>query len=273
MNMKDNTIKNIVFIPNINTGNNRNTPYHYSIKSWKKWAKQYNDIEIIEWDEPIMDPKQFKITYQRYWVHDILKHNKVEYEQVLLVDADTIIHPDCPNFFKESKNKFGIVINNGCYEWVTRSINDWGNGLFPNKPKIKPWKYFNGGFQITNKEHIPFYTKVQEFYTKNIDKINELDQKIQAGTDQTIINYLTQQNNIDIEYMSEAYNLQDLFKKNLLHIPGHSWFSDELLFLEAGWIYHYNAIPSWPPKFQLQNNRNLNYWMERTYNELYNEKN
>ena len=61
---------------------------------------------------------------------------------------------------------------------------------------------------------------------------------------------------------TEAYNLQDLFRKNLLHIPGHSWFPDELRFLEAGWIYHFNAIP--------QNDRHVSYWMERTYKELYN---
>ena len=254
--------KNIIFIPNINTGNNRNTPYHYSIKSWKKWAKQYDDIEVIEWDEPLMDPKQFKITYQRYWVHDILKHNKIEYDQVLLVDADTIIHPNCPNFFKETKGKFGVTINNGCYEWTTRSIKQWGDNLFTDEPKVKPWKYFNGGFQITSKKHIPFYSKVQEYYTSNINKINHLNEQIKAGTDQTIINYLAQQNSVDTTYMSEAYNLQDLFRKNLLHIPGHSWFSDELRFLEAGWVYHFNAIP--------KNDRHVNYWMERTYKELYN---
>ena len=38
---------NIVFIPNISLGDNRNTPYHYSIKSWKKWAEQYNDVKVI----------------------------------------------------------------------------------------------------------------------------------------------------------------------------------------------------------------------------------
>ena len=254
-------MKNIVFIPNINLGNNRNTPYHYSIKSWKKWSEQYNDIEVIEWDEAIMDPNEFKITLQRYWVHDILKHNEVEYEQVLIVDADTIIHPNCPNFFNETKGKFGVTVNNGCYEWVTRSIKQWGDNLFPNDPKVKPWKYFNGGFQITSKEHIPFYTTVQEYYTSNIDTINKLSEQIKAGTDQTIINYLVQQNNINTIHMSESYNLQDLFRKNLLHIPGHSWFPDELRFLEAGWVYHFNAIP--------QNDRHVNYWMERTYKELY----
>jgi len=255
-------MKNIVFIPNVKLNNNRSTPYHYSIKSWKRWSEQYDDVEVIEWDEPIMDTNKFKITLQRYWVHDILKHNEVEYDQVLLVDADTIIHPDCPNFFKETQGKLGVTLTNGCYEWVTRSIRDWGKACFPNEPKVKTWKYFNGGFQITNKSHIPFYKDVQTYYTENIDHINNMNDQIKAGTDQTIINYLVQQNNIDTEYMSESYNLQDLFRKNLLHIPGHSWWPDTLEGMySAGWVYHFNSIP--------QNDRHVSYWMERTYKELY----
>ena len=254
--------KNIVFIPNVNLNDGRNNPYCYSILSWEKWAEQYDDVEVIEWTDPIMDPSIFKITLQRYWVHDILKYNKIEYNQVLLVDADTIIHPNCPNFFNETNNQMGITLSNGCYEWVTRSIKQWGNALFPDEPKIQPWKYFNGGFQITNKSHIPFYKKVQEYYTSNIDEINSLGLQIKAGTDQTIINYLVQQNNIDVTYMSESYNLQDLFKKNLLHIPGRSWWEDKLIFLQAGWVYHFNSIPRGVDRSQ-------SYWMERTYNELY----
>ena len=66
--------------------------------------------------------------------------------------------------------------------------------------------------------------------------------------------------------MSESYNLQDLYRKNLIWMP--EWHGscildvDKLLFLDAGWVYHYNAIP--PSK-----KRDANYWMERTYKELY----
>ena len=159
---------NIVFIPNIKLNDERNISYHYSVSSWKKWAEQYDDVEVIEWEDAIMDVNLFKITFQRYWVYDILEHNNIKYNQVLLVDADTIVHPKCPNFFKETDGRFGVTINNGCYEWVTRSINQWGQTLFPNEKKIKTWNYFNGGFQITNKTHIPFYKKVQKYYTENI---------------------------------------------------------------------------------------------------------
>jgi hypothetical protein len=46
-------------------------------------------------------------------------------------------------------------------------------------------------------------------------------------------------------------------------VSGQEWWTDELHFLDAGWIYHYNAIPRNPME------RHVNYWMERTYKELY----
>lgn len=252
---------NIVFIPNIDTKNDRNRPYHFSINSWKKWAEKFDDVKVIEWTEPMVDPSIMKVTLQRYWVFDILKHNDIEFDQVLLVDADTIIHPDCPNFFKETDNKFCGVVNNGCYEWVTRSIRDWGNALFPNTEGVKPWNYINGGFIIINKQHEELLKNIQAFYINNLDKIKVLTEQIKAGTDQTIINYLLKEYNVDVKLMPECYNLQDLFNKHLLYIPGHSWWKDELIYLDAGWIYHFNAIP--------QNPRHVEYWMERTYDKLY----
>ena len=62
-------------------------------------------------------------------------------------------------------------------------------------------------------------------------------------------------------YLPERYNMTDLYRKNLLHIPNESWWTDELHFLDAGWIYHFNSIP--------QQERHVSYWMERTYKELY----
>ena len=38
---------------------------------------------------------------------------------------------------------------------------------------------------------------------------------------------------------------------------------DELIFKNMGYVFHFNAIP--------QNDRDVAYWMKRTYEELYNE--
>ena len=253
-------MKNIVFIPNINLGNNRSTPYHYSVKSWKKWCDK-NKCELIEWKDPIMDSDMFPIIMQREWVFDIIEYNNINYDQVLIVDADTIVHPNCPNFFKETNHNYSAVVNNGCYEWVTRSIREWGKAMFPNEPLVKSYNYFNTGFVIANKKHKPFFNEIKELYLNRGDEIKHYRDTIKASTGQTMVNFMLQKNNIEVTKLSEGYNLQDLFKKNLLHIPNHSWFSDDLHFLDAGWVYHFNAIP--------QNDRHVSYWMERTYKYLY----
>ena len=259
--------KNIVFIPNINCGDNRSTPYHYSVKSYQKWAEKYDDIEVIEWTDALMDIKEFPIIYQREWALDILDHNGVDYDQVLIPDADTIIHPDCPNFFKLTNHKYTVVVNNGCFEWVLRSINGWGEHLFPDEIKPKVWEYHNAGFVIVNKKHKPFLDIVKDFYLDNINKINDIriNKTYQnlplPSTGQTIMNFLLVKHNIERTFLPERFNFVDLHRKNLLHIPGHSWFSDELHFIDAGWIYHFSAIP--------KQNRHVSYWMERTYKELY----
>tara|TARA_R110002020_G_scaffold100458_1_gene237434 strand:+ start:362 stop:1153 length:792 start_codon:yes stop_codon:yes gene_type:complete len=260
-------MKNIIFIPNIDCGDGRNKPYHYSIKSYKKWAEQYDNIEVVEWTEPVFDTNVFPIIYQREWVFDILDHNDIDYDQILIVDSDTIIHPKCPNFFEKTNHNYSVVASNGCFEWVMRSIDAWSENFFPNEIKPKVWEYFNTGFIIANKKHKPFFDIIKNTYTDNIDELNNIRNNVKyknlsiPSTGQTIVNFLVKKHNIEMTYLPERYNMTDLFRKNLLHVPGHSWWSDELSFLDAGWIYHFNAIP--------KNDRHVSYWMKRTYNELY----
>ena len=45
-------MKNVVFIPNIDLGNGRATPYHYSVKSWQTWCDKH-DVKLVEWTEPV----------------------------------------------------------------------------------------------------------------------------------------------------------------------------------------------------------------------------
>lgn len=272
--------KNIVFIPNIDLGNNRANSYHFSIKSWKYWCEK-NDCVLVEWNDPIFDAgasnkgmdgyNQFPIIYQRDWVLYILDHNKIEYDQVLIVDADTIVHPDCPNFFNETDGKYCGVVNNGCYEWTQRSIDAWHYYMFPDMEPPRTWEYFNTGFIIVNEGHKDFFSKVQEFYLNNKDILFDIrtnkkykDLQIPA-VGQTVINFLVKKFNVEVKLLPECYNLIDLFRKNLLSMPGkYGWWGDDLSNLyKAGYVYHFNAIPAIDPK------RTQPYWMERVYNELY----
>ena len=91
-------MKNIVFIPNIDLGNGRSNNYSYCIKSWKYWCDK-NDCELLLLEDLLLPVEQMKITWQRYYVFEVLDSNDISYDQVLVVDADTIVHPDCPNLF------------------------------------------------------------------------------------------------------------------------------------------------------------------------------
>ena len=267
-------MKNIVFIPNIkvtegntffskdNTDGSRSNAYEYSIKSWKHFCDKHN-CELIVWEDLLYPIDYMKITFQRYFLFDILEANNIEYDQILMTDADTIVHPDCPNFFEITNNEYCGVMNNGCYEWVCRSIRDFSKLMFDGET-INPWEYINGGFQIVNKKHKPFFSFVQEYYKENRQKILDSIEKTRTATDQTIINYLLKDQNIKLNMLPVCYNLQDPFRKNLLHFPNHSYWEDSITNLAmSGWVYHFNAIPGHP------SNRDANYWIERTYNELY----
>jgi hypothetical protein len=126
-----------------------------------------------------------------------------------------------------------------------------------------PWEYINGGFQIVNKNHEEFFNKVTEFYKNNYIEIKQATDKIKAGTDQTCINFLLNRYNIKKKYLPNIFNLQDMFRKNLLYTNGYSWWDDKFLYTKAGWIYHFNAIP---------NNHNADKtlkYMKECYEHLY----
>ena len=253
---------NIVFLPTIDLGNNRNSSYKYSVDSWKNWCDK-NNCELLVWDELILPIEEMKITWQRYYLFDILNSNEINYNQILMVDADTIVHPDCPNFFELSDMKYCGVMNNGDYEWVNRSIKGFGELLFDNKT-IHPSTYINGGFQIVNKKHEKFFDKMKSYYEENSDNIKESIKVLETATDQTILNFMLKINNIDVKVLPDCFNLQDLARKNLLYIHESCFWGDVLDNLySSGWVYHFNGIPG------NDMDRDASYWMKRVYEELY----
>jgi len=245
--------KNVVFIPFIETGDGRSNPYQFSIKSWKYWCEK-NDCDLVIFDKPVCDVKDMKITWQRYYVFDILDNSEIEYDQVLMVDADTIIHPDCPNFFNMTDHKFTAVHNEGSYDWVIRSIEIYNKYFFKNV-QLPFYEYINGGFQIVNKKHKQFFQDVIKFYFMNKDNLLETQKTFGVGTDQTPINYLLRKHDIDLKLLSYEFNMVDLVRKEIL--------DEELTMTKVGWIYHYNAIPD------NADAKKTYYWMEKTYEHLY----
>ena len=252
-------MKNIIFIPAIDAGRNRHHAYNYSIDSWKGWAEK-NNADVLVWDTPLYSWEEMTIPWQRYHLFKILDHNEIKFDQILMVDSDTIVHPDTPNFFEFTERKYVGVLDLGCWEWTGRSLRHYKE-LFDGY-KLDRGLYFNGGFQIVNETHKEFFDKVLEFYNENQQILVE-KQKSGLGTDQTPINYLVQQSGIDLKLFPSTYNLHHMVSKNLLNF-GQSWWGDGLENLyEQAWVYHFNAIP----KNGL--GRDSGYFLKRAYEELW----
>jgi len=251
--------KNIIFIMDIDLkgegrwATSRQVPYQYSIDSWTRWAKK-NNAEVFVLKDVLLPHEDMGLCWQRYYLFDILEANNIKYNQVLMIDADTIVHPDCPNFFEMTDNKFTSIHNDGSYDWVLRSIENYSKYLFDNET-MPFWKYIDCGFVLVNKSHKAFFKQITDFYHNHSSTLKELE-KLHVGTDQTPVNFLIHKHNIELNLLSYEYNMVDLTRKEVL--------TDDLLFTKCGWIYQYNALPN------NTNNEVQYYWMKKTYDYLYN---
>lgn len=248
-------MSDVVFIINIKdpTRLHRSLPYDFSVKSWKRWAEQYN-IDVMVLDEWIYPRETMNANWHATLVFDLLEESGVDYNQILVVDADTIPHPDAPNPFDISEGKFCAVHCIGSYDWICRSLENYSKFLF-NGYTFPLEEYFNSGFYIMNKSHKGFFKKLHDFYFENIETIQWIQNNYGVGTDQPVLNFMVQQENIDLKILPFDWNMQDLARWEIL--------SDDMLFTKFGYVYHFNAIPN------NHDGKYTRYFMEKTYNYLY----
>ena len=252
--------KDIIFMLNIKLSgdgrwsSSRSEPYKYSIASWQKWAEK-NNSDVILLEDLLMPIEEMGICWQRYYMFQILEGNGVKYNQILMVDADTIIHPDTPNFFDMTKYDFAGAHFAGSWDWVLRSIENYSKFIFGGS-MINYWEYMDAGFFIVNKMHKKFYDNILQFYLSSKNALKEME-KFHGGTDQTPVNFLLQMNNIPRIQLPYSYNMVDMNRKEIL--------TEDLLFTKIGFVYQFNAIPN------NENNQATNYWMKKTYEYFYGE--
>lgn len=252
-------MKNIVFLVDVKLkgsgrwAGTRSDPYKFSIDSWKIWCEK-NRHELFVLTEEVLPHEHMPISWQRYFIFDLLDANGIEYDQIMYVDADTIPHPDCPDVFEMSERKFCFVHNDGSYDWVLRSIENYSKYFFGGY--MFPWyHYFDSGMLIFNKEHRPFFEAIINFFNDNRENLLAAEKNWHVGTDQTPVNFLTHMLEIDYKVLPYEFNTVDLYRKELLQ--------EDLPFTRMAWIYQYNSIPN------NKEDKLTYYWMEKTFNHLY----
>lgn len=241
-------MKNVVFMTAISTAKKSSAGYEYSIDSWKRWCDS-NQCELFVLTKPIVDIDTMSPIFFRHYCFDLL--GDYEYDQICTVDADTIIHPECPNFFELTCNRFSAVHNDGDYDWIIRSIENYQFEFPENFTKpFDIWKYINSGFIVTNRSFKFVHDALLDFYWSNAEKVRSVQKKYGVGTDQPLINLICNELDVDVNILPYQFNMQDLLRKNVLN---------ELQFTKMPGIYHFNAIPE----------GKSNDWLIKTYKHFY----
>ena len=243
--------KDVVFIIAVKKDGQLKPEYEIGIESWRRWCKK-NDVELFLLEQPVLPMEDMHIIWQRYFLFDIYDANEIKANQTLMVDADTIIHPDCPNFFNETENKYCMIHDDGSYDWVLRGMEHYSKYVY-NGAWFNYWEYGNSGFQIVNDKHRDFFQHMRNFYEENRENIQSIQSNFGIGTDQTPLNFNLRKQNIDVKLLPYRYNMGCMLKKEII--------ADDFLFTKLGRIYHFNGIPNKDEQVPL--------WMKKTFDYLY----
>ena len=213
----------------------------YSIDAWKFWCKK-NDCELVIYDKPsIEDLVKYKITIQRWFdVFDFLDKKNINYDQIAMVDACSIPHWNCSNFFELTGGKFTAGRDMDNLRWIYESIEGYKN--FFEDFEFNLSEYVCCQFTIFNESHREFFTKFKQMYLDNIEELTFLQKKVKRGTDQTPFNYMVQMNNIEVNYLSQPYRLSHLPRKEML---GYNWQLNEdttPFFIKYGYIWFFSGF-------------------------------
>ena len=247
-------MNNIVFMIDIKKDGKTKKEYQYSIDSWSHFCNKYGH-KLITMEEPIVDTEYMGVIWQRYYLFDMLDHNKIDYNQILIVDADTIIHPNSPDIFTLTEDKYCLVHDDGDFDWIIRSIENYKENLFHDEPLVNWYEYFNSGFQIVNKKHREFFNTMKQYYIDNSEQIKWCQKTYGVGTDQTPLNYLLKRENIETKELPYRFNMSCMAAKEIV--------GPEMVHTKMGYVMHFNGLPD--------KDQSVPYWMEKTYKYLYND--
>lgn len=193
--------------------------------TWEHYCNRHGiDFFVIDTPQhPDTQPHWF-----RYWIFDL----KPDYDQYLYIDTDVFVKWDAPNIFETFKpGKVYAVQDNGGLSWVWEGINAY-QSMFPGV-KLEWDEYFNSGMILFDKEHKEVFQAFKQFYIDNQQPIQQYRDRYRKGHDQTIFNYFLRYAGMEVELISEKWNLFHLIRREIFY-NGY--------FLDMGYFWHFNNL-------------------------------
>jgi lipopolysaccharide biosynthesis glycosyltransferase len=236
---------------------------NHSISTWQWWCDRHGKtFRKLEWKYGSAEFKRSGLTFAKYaaaW--EVLRDNGPG-TRVLVVDADTMVRWDMPDFFNTLPDTaaVGAVIEpESSQTWVEKSIEAFEQilgtyGRYPGQ-KVEPKTYFNSGVMLFGDASRPYLEELIGAVQKHCDEIVNLYQSADVGSDQTVANYVLRKQKMELFPLSPEYNRIHCFGKleydpeftveDKLRVMKEAFnktpISDMFDFMKENYIWHFTS--------------------------------
>ena len=224
--------KNIVYITAVDPKGERGYK-NFCKESWENWCFK-NKAELVFAEQPEIDFFSYPADWGRYFALRELKRLGVSFNQVAIVDLDTVIHSDLDNFFELTDGELAATLDYDGPAWYVNSIQ-YFSPLFPDVD-IEFDSYLNSGFIVVNQKHEALFERMIDFYQKFKNNEKQIEVLNPAtGRDQTPFNFLFREMGYRATILPKRFNLTHPDCKNLNS-------AEEFFKLPSVW--HFNTMPT-----------------------------
>jgi len=245
--------RNLIYIVALNNrpAKINNSDYSkYSIFSWTKYCEKYGIELFVLNDENLPQfVESHQISSQKFpiWFKEYVYKFAQGYDKIGIVDSDTIVKWNAPNIFNQIDPDKFYGVNDLCdLNWLRESIYHRQH-FFPNT-KIDYFKYINAGVLFFGRKNLEVFEKLLTLYLNNQSEIDGIKT---GGKEQTLLNFVLQSSNVDIELLSPEWNLLSIHKKNMFTnnwqlFPNQFVFDDERTwshFMKYANVWHFTGFP------------------------------
>src|ERR1700694_4873896 len=180
----------------------------YAQATWRWWCEQHG-MEFVICDEALGGNEfaQMPPTIQRWFIPELLIRKHGAGTRVAVVDADTMIRWDTPDFLAASH---GFAAARGTdMRWIARSIRAF-QPLFPGVT-LPWWEYFNAGVVVLGEGQLSALRAFLEFASRHWPQLNAAMLSQDVGTDQTPLNFVLRRESQAVELLAPPFNLVHCF--------------------------------------------------------------
>lgn len=224
----------------------------YARSTWEWWCRTRGIRFLFVDNADLPSPFDALPPSVRRWViaGELLRSG--ESGQLAVVDADTMVRWDTPDFFELAGRGLGAVRDPG-HRWIRASLSAYA-GLCPGV-RLEPENYFNTGVVVVSRDHAALLEEFGRFYVRNLASIRQIRSAgADFGLDQTLMNLLVQRSGLDVVYLPRAFNMVHCIFAPEDFAPGNAqaaWWEkvrataefDRLFaFVDRGYIWHFCGL-------------------------------